>query len=82
MPGGFVSSPIKLNQSVAVEPVWNEAAILKRANMLADWAIAIWPAPQVAEPIMMEEEEVDEEAEEAALAEAGLLEADPTDEQE
>ena len=82
MPGGFVSSPIKLNQSVAVEPVWNEAAILKRANMLADWAIAIWPAPQVAESIMMEEEEVDEEAEEAALAEAGLLEADPTDEQE
>lgn len=80
--GGFIDSPIKLNKSVAAEPVWNEAAILKRANMLADWAIAIWPVPQVAEPIAMAEEEVDEAAEEAALAEAGLLEEESVEEQE
>ncbi|WP_051718360.1 DUF262 domain-containing protein [Hymenobacter sp. IS2118] len=80
--GGFIDSPIKLNKSVATEPIWNEAAILKRANILADWAITIWPVPQVAEPVVVVEEEVDEEAEEAALVEAGLLEPAPTDEQE
>jgi len=59
--GGFIDSPIKLNKSVATEVVWNEAAILKRANILASWAIAIWPVPQVAEPVAVVEEEVEEE---------------------
>jgi uncharacterized protein with ParB-like and HNH nuclease domain len=73
MLGGFQGSPIQLNKSVTTEPVWNEAAILRRAELLADWAIAIWPAPQVAEPVAMVEEEVDEQAVEAALEEAGLV---------
>jgi uncharacterized protein with ParB-like and HNH nuclease domain len=82
MEGGFVNSPVKLNKSVADESIWNEAAILKRANMLADRAIAIWPVPKAATPVEMDEEEVDEEAEEAALVEAGLLETEPANEQE
>lgn len=69
--GGFINSPINLNTSVAAEPIWNEEAILKRANMLADRAIIIWPAPKVAEPVAVEEEEVDDEASEATLVEAG-----------
>ncbi|GAA4000909.1 DUF262 and DUF1524 domain-containing protein [Hymenobacter fastidiosus] len=74
MAGGFLTSPIKLNQSVASEPVWNKQAILKRANLLADWAIAIWPAPEVVTAVVVSNEEVDEQQEEDALAEAGLLE--------
>ena len=80
MHGGFQTSPIKLNKSVAEEPVWNKEAILRRANLLADWAITIWPAPVVAVPVVIVEEEVDEKAEEDALAEAGLIETEPLDE--
>lgn len=82
MDGGFVDSPIKLNKLVATEPMWNETAILKRADKLASLAIVIWPVPYVVEPVEMTDEEVDEEAEGAALAEAGLLETELVDEQE
>lgn len=45
MAGGFINSPIQLNQSVAVATTWNEEAIMKRAEMLADWAVRIWMIP-------------------------------------
>lgn len=48
MPGGFTNSPIQLNQSVAIAPKWDEEAIIKRADMLADWATKIWMVPPVA----------------------------------
>ncbi|EJL6292650.1 type I restriction endonuclease [Vibrio cholerae] len=39
---GFKFSPLKMNEGIAVEPIWNEDAITKRANRLADKATKVW----------------------------------------
>ena len=43
MPGGFKSSPLKLNAGLGQINVWNEGAIEERAARLAEQAIAVWP---------------------------------------
>lgn len=45
MPGGFADSPIRLNHLLATLAAWDEAAINKRAEELADLAVRIWSAP-------------------------------------
>ena len=45
--GGFNTSPLFLNESVRVEPNWNELAIKNRANTLADRAIKVWNRPKI-----------------------------------
>jgi uncharacterized protein with ParB-like and HNH nuclease domain/predicted transport protein len=47
--GGFRESPLRLNQYLAKLDHWNEDEIQKRAELLADLALKIWPAPQVSE---------------------------------
>jgi uncharacterized protein with ParB-like and HNH nuclease domain/predicted transport protein len=47
MKGGFDESPLRLNASLARLEHWNEAAITRRANSLADLAVKVWPAPQL-----------------------------------
>lgn len=47
--GGFRESPLRLNQYLAKLEHWNEGEIQKRAELLADLASQIWPAPQVSE---------------------------------
>ncbi|WP_431685510.1 GmrSD restriction endonuclease domain-containing protein [Hahella sp. NBU794] len=39
---GFKFSPLKMNEGIAVEAKWDEAAIQKRANKLANKAIEVW----------------------------------------
>jgi hypothetical protein len=39
------ASLLRINQDVAAEPKWDEEAIVRRAQRLADLASKIWPAP-------------------------------------
>jgi Protein of unknown function (DUF1524) len=43
------SSLLKMNQEIANCPMWDEAAIQRRAERLADLATALWPIPAAAE---------------------------------
>lgn len=47
----FNSSPLYLNESVRSEEVWNEDAITRRANMLANKATMIWHLDAMSEEI-------------------------------
>ena len=47
--GGFNTSPLFLNESVRVEPTWNETSIKNRAGKLADRAIKVWNRPKIEE---------------------------------
>lgn len=47
MEGGFNSSPLKLNESVRIEQVWNEEAIGRRGRTLAAAAVKVWARPPV-----------------------------------
>ncbi len=47
--GGFNSSPLFLNESVRVEPRWDEESVLRRASKLSDRACTIWKAPSISE---------------------------------
>jgi uncharacterized protein with ParB-like and HNH nuclease domain/predicted transport protein len=44
MDGGFHQSPLRLNDGLGTCEVWNEEAIQKRANRLAERATKIWTA--------------------------------------
>lgn len=39
---GFKFSPLKMNEGIATESRWDEAAIKKRANRLANKAVEVW----------------------------------------
>ena len=52
MEGGFRHSPLKLNQGLSEHENWNETAIQKRAQELADKAVDIWGEPGLSEDIL------------------------------
>ncbi len=47
IPGGFVHSPLQLNESLAQLHHWNEDAIRRRAATLASIALKVWAAPKL-----------------------------------
>jgi uncharacterized protein with ParB-like and HNH nuclease domain/predicted transport protein len=47
MTGGFKESPLKLNAGLGQLEAWDEAAIQKRAERLADQALTVWTAPKL-----------------------------------
>ena len=47
--GGFRDSHLRLNHYLANLEHWNEQEIQKRADLLADLALKIWPAPKLPE---------------------------------
>jgi predicted transport protein len=47
MKGGFLQSPLTLNEKVREAGVWDESAILERAAFLSKRAIEIWPRFEV-----------------------------------
>lgn len=51
-PVGFAHSPLKLNLGLGKVPVWDEAAILARADRLAGDAAKVWGAPQLAADLL------------------------------
>lgn len=52
MPGGFKHSPLRLNEGLGAEDVWNEEAIQARADRLADLATTVWAAPTLAADVL------------------------------
>ena len=52
MEGGFADSPLRLNRMLAKTEVWNESSIKKRAAELSQRALAIWPAPTIADDVL------------------------------
>lgn len=53
MEGGFVHSPLRLNQGIGSLMHWNEVTILQRAEKLADQAIEVWSCPDL-DPSVLE----------------------------
>lgn len=49
MEGGFRSSPLWLNKGMGDVDIWNEDAILKRAERLAERAVEVWALPHLPE---------------------------------
>jgi uncharacterized protein with ParB-like and HNH nuclease domain/predicted transport protein len=52
MKGGFADSPIRLNHSLAKFSHWDESAINKRAEELADLAVKVWVSPNLPADIL------------------------------
>lgn len=52
MPGGFRDSHLQLNKDLAEADVWNEAAIVQRAETLAAHAVSLWRRPALAKDIL------------------------------
>lgn len=52
--GGFSMSPFKLNASVASASTWNEEAIYRRGEELANLANKIWAKPKLSSEILEE----------------------------
>ncbi len=52
MEGGFARSPLRLNRSLADVAHWNQEEIEKRAKLLADLAVQIWPIPAIPEEVL------------------------------
>ena len=47
MEGGFAHSPLHLNRDLANLEHWNAEEIEKRAQILADIAVKVWPTPKL-----------------------------------
>jgi uncharacterized protein with ParB-like and HNH nuclease domain len=45
MEGGFRHSPLKVNKDLDLVIIWNESAIIKRAEQLAKQAVLVWSSP-------------------------------------
>lgn len=52
MESGFKNSPLRLNDGLSSIDVWNEAAILMRADKLAKLAIKVWASPVLSDVIL------------------------------
>ena len=52
MEDGFKDSPLRLNQSLRGVETWDEAAIERRAEALAQAALKVWPAPELPEEVL------------------------------
>jgi uncharacterized protein with ParB-like and HNH nuclease domain/predicted transport protein len=50
--GGFKDSPLKLNAGLGKVDKWDEDAIKKRANRLAEFALQVWPSPKLSTEIL------------------------------
>lgn len=50
--GGFRQSPLFLNRSLGSTEVWNEEAILDRADILSNQALEVWTSPALPNEIL------------------------------
>jgi len=73
MDGGFKQSPLRLNEGLGTCEVWNEEAIRKRADRLAEKATKIWYAPTLPADILKEYQETGTEKSEYTLAQHHYL---------
>ncbi len=54
MEGGFRDSPLRLNKGLGHLATWNVSEIEKRAERLAEDAIAVWPRPELPDNVIAE----------------------------
>lgn len=66
-PGGYASSPVWLNESVAQETVWGEAQVTRRGAMLAKRALSVWRPLQVDSTALAEAELEEQRARSSAF---------------
>ncbi len=59
--GGFNDSPLFLNESVRNAQTWDENAIIKRAELLAQRACEIWQAPDLSDAQLASYKQTDKE---------------------
>jgi uncharacterized protein with ParB-like and HNH nuclease domain/predicted transport protein len=52
MPGGFTESPLRMNKELGALDRWNEDTIRQRAATLAERAVPVWPAPELASAVL------------------------------
>ncbi len=52
MDGGFVVSPLRLNEGLGQTPVWNKQSIEKRADKLAKLAKDVWSYPDLSDVVL------------------------------
>ena len=52
MKGGFRDSPLKLNEGLRALDTWDEAAIQRRAQRLAEQAASVWEAPTLSADVL------------------------------
>lgn len=52
MEGGFASSPLRLNKGLGQLAVWDEQAIVERAERLSEQALSVWSAPDLPEEVL------------------------------
>lgn len=52
MEKGFKQSPLNLNRGLGQVEVWDEAAIDKRAERLAEFALEVWKSPKLEEGVL------------------------------
>lgn len=50
---GLRQSPLRLNQGLAMLDKWTEAAIKERAARLAEMGVGVWPAPKLAQDVLV-----------------------------
>lgn len=46
-PGGYLSSKVKLSDSIVAETTWGELEIQRRGQYLMDLAVSTWPLPEI-----------------------------------
>ena len=54
MEGGFAQSPLKLNRSLAKQPLWNEQAILERSEQLSNMMTEVWAVPELPADVLID----------------------------
>jgi len=52
MKGGFIESPLRVNDGLGSLETWNENTIQTRANRLADEAISVWKPPKLSAELL------------------------------
>jgi uncharacterized protein with ParB-like and HNH nuclease domain/predicted transport protein len=52
MKGGFAESPVRMNESLARLEHWDEDAICRRAEKLAEKAVGVWVAPHLEQSVL------------------------------
>jgi uncharacterized protein with ParB-like and HNH nuclease domain/predicted transport protein len=52
MLGGFKYSPLKVNQNLGKINIWDESAIIERANQLSKQAVEVWNSPKLDNSIL------------------------------
>jgi len=78
MDGGFKQSPLRLNGGLGTCEVWNEEAIRKRADRLAEKATKIWYAPTLPAEILETYRNEGKEESEYSLADHPYLDGGST----